>query len=133
MTFDYNILLHVLLFILLAICAIISAVPRNSTVPEAVVSLSTLCPPPGCLFDISAEVIDALAEDIRANGMLQPLLVRPYYFGCYQIIDGTKRFYAARKAGLKQLQVRIANVGEIKAAEYRLVNNIHAEETENND
>lgn len=124
--------LHVLIFLILVICAIYSAIPRKSTVPEAVVSLTAVCPPSGCPFDASAESIDALAEDIRVNGMLQPLLVRPYYFGCYQIIDGTKRYYAARKAGLLQLPVRIANVGEVKAAEYRLANNIH-EEAENND
>ena len=126
-------LLHVLIFLMLAICAVICAVPHKSKIPEAVVSLSAVCPPSGSPFDASAESIDALAEDIRANGILQPLLVRPYYFGCYQIIDGTKRFYAAKKAGLKQLPVRIANVGEIKAAEYRLAKNIHREEAENND
>ena len=133
MTFDLNTFLHVFLFVLLVICAIIGAVPHKSTVPEAVVRLSTVYPPSGYLFDTSAEVIDALAEDIRANGVLQPLLVRPYYFSCYQIIDGTKRFYAAKKAGLKQIPVRIANIGEIKAAKYRLVRNIHTEEEENND
>lgn len=133
MTLDLNTFLHVLLFVLLVICAIAGAVPHKSKVSEDVVNLSTVYPPSGYLFDTPTEAIDALAEDIRENGMLQPLLVRPYYFSCFQIIDGTKRFYAAKKAGLKQIPVRIANIGEIKAAEYRLVSNMHTEEGNHND
>lgn len=133
MIFDLNTIIHVLLFVLLIICAVISAVPHKSKVTEDVVNVTNVYPPSDDLFGFPAENIEKLAEDIRTNGIIQPILVRPYYFGCYQIIDGTKRFSAAKKAGLKQVPVRIANVGEIKAAEYRLVSNMRTEEVDHND
>ena len=132
MTFDLNTIIHVLLFVLLVICTVIGAVPHKSKVTEDVVNITNVYPPSDDLL-LTAEAIEELAEDIRTNGIIQPILVRPYYFSCYQIIDGTKRFYAAKKAGLKQVPVRIANIGAIKAAEYRLVSNMHTEEVDRND
>src|SRR5262245_31741008 len=48
---------------------------------------------------ISEEQLDELAASIRTNGILQPILVRPWA-DRYQLVAGERRFRAARKAGL---------------------------------
>ena len=62
------------------------------------------------------ERLDELAASIRANGIIQPLVVRQAGAG-YQIIAGERRLRAAKLAGLKEVPVvvqerrRSANVG----------------------
>lgn len=53
---------------------------------------------PRTTFD--PEALEALAESVGANGVLQPLLVRPLPGGAYELIAGERRLRAARMAGL---------------------------------
>ena len=46
------------------------------------------------------QALNELAESIKAQGILQPILVRPIGAGQYEIIAGERRWRAARIAGL---------------------------------
>src|SRR5436305_273057 len=44
-----------------------------------------------------------LAESIKAQGVVQPILVRPIDAGRYEIVAGERRWRAAQRAGLKEI------------------------------
>jgi len=73
------------------------------------------------------ETIRELAESIKAQGLLQPLLVRPKG-NKYEIIAGERRFRAAKLAGLDFLPVVIKDIKDREAAEISLVENIQRED-----
>lgn len=52
--------------------------------------------------DYSADEIEALADDLRQNGVLRPVLLRATSDG-YMIVHGERRWRAARLAGIKAL------------------------------
>jgi ParB family chromosome partitioning protein len=74
----------------------------------------------------SNEGIEELAESIRQNGILQPLLVRPCGEG-YELIAGERRLRAARQIGLEQVPVSVRNVGDAEMLEMALIENIQRE------
>ena len=49
------------------------------------------------------EALEQLAASITENGLLQPILVREYGEGRYQIIAGERRFRASKLAGLTEI------------------------------
>lgn len=65
-----------------------------------------------------------LAESIKANGVLQPVLVRPFQGG-YQLIAGERRLRAAQVAGLATLPALVREVTDEQIFEWSLVENIH--------
>jgi ParB family chromosome partitioning protein len=71
-----------------------------------------------------------LAESIRAQGVMQPLLVRPLKNkpGTYEIIAGERRSRAARLAGLTQVPVLIKEVSDQNAAAMALIENMQRED-----
>jgi len=52
---------------------------------------------------IDAEALAGLASSIEANGVVQPLLVRPLPDGSYELIAGERRWRAAQAAGLEKV------------------------------
>lgn len=54
--------------------------------------------------DFDEGLLDGLADSIRSNGVIQPLVVRPLGES-YQVVTGERRLRAARKAGLQQVPV----------------------------
>ena len=68
--------------------------------------------------------LEELAESIKRDGLLQPILVRTVRHG-YQIIAGERRWQACRLAGLKTVPIRIKEVNEDKAIELAMVENLH--------
>ena len=68
--------------------------------------------------------IDELADSIRANGIIQPLLVRRTAAGGYQLIAGERRLRAAKKLGLKQVPIVIRRTTDREALELALIENI---------
>ncbi|MCU0913109.1 MAG: ParB/RepB/Spo0J family partition protein [Planctomycetes bacterium] len=68
--------------------------------------------------------LSELAASIKANGILQPVLVRPFNGG-YQLIAGERRFRAAQLAGLASVPALIRQVTEEQLFEWSLVENIH--------
>ncbi|NBB70073.1 MAG: ParB/RepB/Spo0J family partition protein [Alphaproteobacteria bacterium] len=70
--------------------------------------------------------LDALASSIRANGILQPLLVRPLdEFGeRYGIVAGERRWRAAQRAGLVEVPVVVRVLDDAQALEVALLENV---------
>lgn len=71
--------------------------------------------------------IDELADSIRDQGILQPLVVRKAAHG-YELILGERRFRAAERAGLKQVPVIVKDASDAESLEMALVENIQREE-----
>ena len=73
-----------------------------------------------------------LAESIKAQGIMQPILVRQLSQGpnqgLYEIIAGERRFRAARIAGLDQVPVLVRDVADEAAAAMALIENIQRED-----
>lgn len=65
-----------------------------------------------------------LAESIKANGVLQPVIVRPLGPG-YQLIAGERRFRAARLAGLAMIPALVRQATDEQMLEWALIENIH--------
>ena len=69
-----------------------------------------------------------LAESIKNQGVMQPILVRPLSEGGYEIIAGERRFRAARLAGLERVPVLVKVVADEAAAVMALIENIQRED-----
>jgi ParB family chromosome partitioning protein len=69
-----------------------------------------------------------LAESIRSQGVMQPILVRPVGAGHYEIIAGERRYRAARLAGLASVPVLVKDVADEAAAVMALIENIQRED-----
>jgi ParB family chromosome partitioning protein len=69
-----------------------------------------------------------LAESIRSQGIMQPVLVRPVEGGDYEIIAGERRVRAARLAGLDAVPVLVKPVADEAAAVMALIENIQRED-----
>jgi ParB family transcriptional regulator, chromosome partitioning protein len=69
-----------------------------------------------------------LAESIKSQGVMQPVLVRPLGAGRYEIIAGERRFRAARLAGLDEVPVLVKAVADEAAAVMALIENIQRED-----
>ncbi len=75
----------------------------------------------------SPESISELAESIKAQGIIQPLIVEEIVSGKYSIIAGERRFRAAKEAGLKTIPVIVRSVPEIERIQMSLIENIQRE------
>ncbi len=69
-----------------------------------------------------------LAESIKAQGLMQPILVRQVAPSKYEIIAGERRFRAARMAGLESVPVLVKDVPDEAAAAMALIENIQRED-----
>jgi len=65
-----------------------------------------------------------LARSIKANGVIQPIIVRPFNGG-YQLVAGERRWRAAKLAGLDVIPAIIRETSENELLELALVENIH--------
>ena len=74
-----------------------------------------------------AEALERLAASIRAQGVLQPILVRPLGPGRYEIVAGERRWRAARMAGLREVPVIALERDDAGAATAALVENLQRE------
>ncbi|KCB29027.1 ParB/RepB/Spo0J family partition protein [Bordetella hinzii] len=75
--------------------------------------------------------LNELAESIRTQGIMQPILVRELAggsAGVYEIIAGERRFRAAQLAGLKEVPVLVREVADENAAIMALIENIQRED-----
>lgn len=77
-------------------------------------------------FDENA--LSELAESIATHGIIQPLLVRPFPDGGYQLVAGERRWRAARMAGLTEVPVIIKEISEKEIMELALVENLQRED-----
>ncbi|MBQ9070514.1 MAG: ParB/RepB/Spo0J family partition protein [Clostridia bacterium] len=74
------------------------------------------------------EALEELAASIRENGLLQPILVREYGEGRYQIIAGERRFRACKLAEIEEIPAIILERDDKKVAELSLIENIQRED-----
>ena len=71
--------------------------------------------------------LKSLAASIKANGIIQPLVVRSAPEG-YELIVGERRWRACQMAGLKQVPVVVRDVSALEMLEMALVENIQRED-----
>lgn len=69
-----------------------------------------------------------LAESIKTQGVMQPILVRPLATGSYEIIAGERRWRAARIAGLVQIPAIVREIPDESALALSLIENIQRED-----
>lgn len=112
--------------------ALLSTRPGSSADPEASrlqdVPLNKLRPSPHqprTRFDDPA--IETLAASLKAQGAIQPILVRRIG-GQYELVAGERRLRAARVAGLQSLPAVIRDLSDDEAATITLVENIQRED-----
>ena len=74
------------------------------------------------------EALEELSDSIRENGLLQPILVREYGEGRYQIIAGERRFRACKIAGLTEIPAIVLDRDDKAAAQIALIENIQRED-----
>jgi ParB family chromosome partitioning protein len=74
------------------------------------------------------EALAELAESIRAQGVMQPILVRPLPEGRYEIVAGERRWRAARMAGLSSVPALVREVADRHALAMGLIENIQRED-----
>jgi ParB family chromosome partitioning protein len=77
---------------------------------------------------MEAGALQELAESIREQGVMQPLLVRLVAPGKYEIIAGERRFRAATLAGLVEVPVLVSGANDQAAAAMALVENMQRED-----
>jgi ParB family chromosome partitioning protein len=80
---------------------------------------------PRIVFQIDR--LEELAASIRANGIIQPLIVR-FHGGQYQMVAGERRWRAAKMAGLTEVPVVVQEVAEPQMLELALIENIQRED-----
>lgn len=103
-------------------------VPRTGTVEVDIDLLAPSDQQPRLMLDDGK--LDELAASIRANGLIQPILVRRTG-GTYRIIAGERRWRAAQRAGLLKVPVVIREVpegDERQLLELALVENLQRED-----
>ncbi len=69
------------------------------------------------------ENLDELAQSIKVNGIVQPIIVRKKG-NAYQLVAGERRWRASQKAGLKTIPAIIKNIDDDKLLEIALIENI---------
>lgn len=77
---------------------------------------------------IDESALAELAESIKAQGIMQPILVRPINAGRYEIIAGERRWRAARIAGLNEVPAVVRAVPDEAALAMALIENIQRED-----
>lgn len=92
--------------------------------PESSLPLSQIHPnknQPRKEFD--PEKLNELADSIKQNGVLQPILVRRKGAG-YEIVAGERRYQAAKLAGLKEIPVNIKDISDSEVFQLALIENL---------
>jgi ParB family chromosome partitioning protein len=119
--------------------ALLTDVPVNQIVVEAAKPL-----PGDHLMDVDIDLIDPnpdqprtrfneqkleeLAQSIRENGLVQPVLLRKSGQGRYQIVAGERRWRASQRAGLHKLPAVVREISDSRLLELALIENIQRQE-----
>ncbi len=77
---------------------------------------------------IDADSLAGLASSIEANGVVQPLLVRPLPDGSYELIAGERRWQAAQKAGLAKVPAVVRDQERAERLQVALIENMVRED-----
>lgn len=121
-----------------------SLLPAKPTAPPAAVGVAVApAPPSGAPLELqldeiapnptqprnvfNAEKLHELAESIKANGVIQPILVRRKAEG-YEIVAGERRWRASRLAGLTKVPVIIQDIADDNILTLALIENIQRDD-----
>ena len=77
---------------------------------------------------IDGEAVSGLAESIRQQGLVQPVVVRPRAAGGWELIAGERRWRAAREAGLKTVPALVRHADDRDSLLLALVENVAREQ-----
>ncbi|HAQ89006.1 MAG TPA: chromosome partitioning protein ParB [Pseudomonas sp.] len=78
--------------------------------------------------DIDPVTLDELANSIRTQGVMQPIVVRSIGSGRYEIIAGERRWRASQQAGLDKIPAMVREVSDEAAIAMALIENIQRED-----
>ena len=78
--------------------------------------------------DMSQDALEELASSIRAQGVIQPIVVRPVGTDRYEIIAGERRWRASQLAGLAEVPCMLKDVPDEAAVAIALIENIQRED-----
>ncbi len=72
--------------------------------------------------------LDELAQSLKTQGLLQPVVVRPVADGGFELIAGERRWRAAQRAGIHKIPAVVRDVPDEKLLELALIENLQREE-----
>ena len=78
--------------------------------------------------DMDPSALEELAQSIKAQGVMQPIVVRPIDGGRFEIIAGERRWRASQLAGLDKLPAMVREVPDEAAIAMALIENIQRED-----
>lgn len=78
--------------------------------------------------DIDPQSLEELANSIKAQGVMQPIVVRPIGKGRYEIIAGERRWRASQQAGLDKIPALVREIPDETAIALALIENIQRED-----
>ncbi|QLF93534.1 ParB/RepB/Spo0J family partition protein [Pseudomonas sp. ABC1] len=78
--------------------------------------------------DMDPEALEELAQSIKAQGVMQPIVVRPIGAGRFEIIAGERRWRASQLAGLDKVPALVREVPDEAAIAMALIENIQRED-----
>jgi len=78
--------------------------------------------------DMDPQALEELAQSIKAQGVMQPIVVRPIGKGRYEIIAGERRWRASQQAGLDKIPAMVREVPDEAAIAMALIENIQRED-----
>ncbi len=78
--------------------------------------------------EFDEDSLRSLADSIKAEGLMQPIMVRPKRSGEYEIVAGERRWRAARMIDLTAIPCVVRNIDDRTAAKWSLVENLQRED-----
>src|SRR3954453_1368550 len=107
------------------LAAILSSGPREEATGLRELAVEVISPNPAQpRRDFDDQALLALAESVKARGILQPLVVRPLPGGSYELVAGERRLRAAKIAGLEHVPAVVRETDEAERLELALIENM---------
>lgn len=78
--------------------------------------------------DMDPQALEELAQSIKSQGVMQPIVVRPIGNNRYEIIAGERRWRASQQAGLETIPAMVRDVPDEAAIAMALIENIQRED-----
>src|SRR2546423_15048037 len=111
------------------LAAILSVAPKDEAEELRELPVDLISPNPRQPRDsFDEQTLLALAESIRARGVLQPVLVRPLVGGRYELVAGERRWRAAQLAERDTLPALIRRHDDSESLEVALIENMARED-----
>lgn len=77
--------------------------------------------------DFDEDTLNELADSIKKNGLIQPIVVRKHGIG-YEIIAGERRYQASKRAGLEKIPVVVKEATDVEMFKLALIENIQRDD-----